>query len=202
LRRRPAGARRPRARRPNRPSRPDRAAHVGQQQHRPHQVFGSLRQVGRRLGGGQRRGELGFVFQPFEVFGVEVQVQQRQRLGQRFGVALHQAGKVLAGQREAGNPRQHGVAQQVGLGGVTGFIGVTGGRRRGVVRRKDPRVEPAPRADRFVQRGMAAAQQRQRGRPARQWPGGAGGSAAAGFGLHQRQPVCLGNALRLQQHAA
>jgi hypothetical protein len=165
-----------------------RPADIGQQQHGAHQVVGDLGQVAGRLEVFERSGERRLVFESFQVLGLEVLVQQRQRLGQRGGLQAHEPGKTLGGQREPGHPRLGACARAGGF----------------VVQLEQPRIEPAARGDRFGKHRVPLLHERRRfEQSARRTATGSGRRGAAGFGIEDRaQPVRRRHRLGLQQGAA
>jgi len=176
-----------------------RPADVGQQQDRSHHVLGRFGHVGRRLHLGKRLRQCRLLFQSFEIVGLEVLVQQRQRLGQGTLVVAQQGREALDRQREAGHPGQQAPAYRRGRGfGVAiGVVARGGGRaaRCGahLVELEEPGVEPAPARNGLVQHRVAPPGQR----------GDLGERVGLAGGLGPpRPPVALGHRLRLQQHAA
>jgi len=178
-----------------------RLADVGQQKHGPHEVLGGLAHVAGGLDGFQRFGQCWLVFQALEVLGIEVLVQQRQRLGQGPLVVAHQRREALRSEREPGDPRQQALTRGRGRGGR----GVGCVRRAfvvGVVQLEDPGVEPAPASDGLGQHLVPPADERCEILPRCAVRGAEGLSGSRPGGRPEGPPIPLRHRLRLQQHAA
>ena len=86
------------------------ASGIGEQQDRPHQLLDRLGQIGRRL----ERIDLGQqLVGVFQVVGIDMLIEQRQRLERRLRRQLHRAGKELEGGGDAGDPGEDGGAHRI-----------------------------------------------------------------------------------------
>ena len=113
--------------------------HVGDQHQRAHDVLHRFAQVGRRLQGFDHRIQrLGVV----QIFGLEVHVQQGQRLDELGVGQRHQCREGVHRRGKAGHPRQHALRG-----------------RCLVVELVNPGVEPVAPADGLRQLGVAAPHQ-------------------------------------------
>ena len=133
----------------------------------------------------------------FQVVGLEVPVQQGERLGEGGGLMLHQRGEQLHRGREAGHPRVDGGGV---AGGIVLVVEVMPGRVvvfAFAVQLEHPGVEPLPARDGVVELGMAA--QRERMQPCGVEPLR---RCAPVDVEHVRPPAAVGHAGRLHQHAA